>query len=489
MCLIIGLWAHRRQRGAPSRLCGKLLKRFFASQYLDYRMGEVGLSKRFKLVLISPKGALYRYSGGIFRKSLRYQPLTLTTLAALVPDELNIDISLIDEGIEAIPEPLEADLVGMTVITGSATRSYELAAKFRNEGIKVVLGGPHVTLMPEEASAHADAICVGYAEQSWPELLRDFAGGAMKRRYDQGADFNLDAPVFARRELLNPKNYLTHAVFEATRACAHACEFCVSPSAWGRKQYQKPVAHVVEDIRRVGKKRNIFVDLNLISDRAYAEELFAALTPLKIRWFGLVTSLIGEDENLMRLMAKSGCSGVLIGFESLSKSGLKAVRKGFNRPELYAGLIEKLHKFDIGIYGCFVFGQDDDRPEIFDETANFVIETGIDLPRFAIQTPFPGTPLYSKLDREGRILTKNWELYDGQHVVFEPKGMSAHELYEGHIHAWRKAYSVKAICKRLARSRTQLPVSMVTNYGYRFYAYHLDTHYNCDWFMGFQKAS
>lgn len=441
-----------------------------------------------RVALISPKGPLYRHSGGIFRKSLRYQPLTLTTLAALAPPELGIEFTLIDEGIQDIPDTLDVDLIGMTVITGTAPRAYELSSRFRRAGVPVVLGGPHITLVPQEAQQNADAICVGYAERSWPKLLTDFARGDMQRRYDQGSDFALDTPVFPRRDLLNKRHYITQAVFEATRACAHACEFCVSPAAWGRRQFQKPVDHVVEDMRRVGKKRNIFIDLNLISDRAYAMELFSAFIPLGIKWFGLVTSLIGRDIELMDLMAKSGCSGVLIGFESISKAALGNVRKGFNRPDDYPQLILDLHRRGISIFGCFVFGGDDDDTGVFDRTARFVVEHGIDLPRFAIQTPFPGTPLFQRLESEGRVLTRNWELYDGQHVVFQPKKMSPSDLLQGHTAAWREVYSRSSIARRLMKSRTQLPIALLSNMGYRFYAYHLDTHYTCDWAFRYRPA-
>lgn len=436
------------------------------------------------VALISPKGPLYRHSGGIFRKSLRYQPLTLTTLAALAPGDLGVRFTLIDESIEEIPADLNADLIGMTVITGTAPRAYALSARFRARGIKVVLGGPHVTLMPDEAQANADSICLGYAEKTWPELLRDHARGMLKPRYTQAADFNLDDLVIPARGLLPKRNYLTQAVFEATRSCAHPCEFCTAPAAWGRKQFQKPVEHVVVDIGSVGSRRNIFIDLNLISDRDYARRLFAALVPLRIRWFGLVTALIGTDPDLMKLMAESGCSGVLIGFESVSGAALGSLRKGFNRPDHFQRLIEDLHRLGISIFGCFVFGLDDDAPDVFERTAKFVIDNAIDLPRFAISTPFPGTPLFHRLNAEGRILTKNWELYDGQHVVFQPKGMSPQELQTGHEWAWKEVYSRRAIVRRLLKSRTQLPISLLTNAGYRFYAHHLHSHYNCDWVMG-----
>jgi radical SAM superfamily enzyme YgiQ (UPF0313 family) len=442
-----------------------------------------------KVALLSPKGPLYRNRGGIFKKSLRYQPLTLTTLAALAPPELDIDFTLCDEGIADVSPDLDADLVGLTVITGSSMRAYELARHYRARGSAVVLGGPHVTLVPQEAQQHADAICVGYAEETWPQLLRDFAHGRMRPRYDQGHGFALTNLPFPRRELLDRQHYLTQAVFEATRACAHDCEFCVVPTAWGRKQFQKPVGHVVEDIRRFGKRRIIFIDLNLISDRAYAAELFTALIPLNIRWFGLATSLIGRDRALMELTARSGCAGLLIGFESICDSSLGDIRKRFNDPTLYRALIGDLHALGISIQGCFVFGHDHDTTDVFDETVQFVIDAAIDLPRFAILTPFPGTPLHQRLDREGRILTKNWELYDGQHVVFRPAGMTPRELQVGHEKAWRDVYSYGSIVRRLAKSRTQLPIAMMANLGYRYYAQHLETHYTCDWPIGFREAA
>ena len=434
-----------------------------------------------KVALISPKGPLYRSSGGIFRKSLRYQPLTLTTLAALAPPELQIDFQLYDEGTGNVPLDLDADLVGMTVITGSSMRAYELSAHYRRRGIKVVLGGPHVTLLPDEAQQHADAICTGYADRAWPELLRDLARGSMKPRYVQAPDLDLAGLPFARRELFDKRDYLTQAVFEATRSCAHDCEFCVAPAAWGRKQLQKPVEDVVADIRQFGAKRIIFIDLNLISDKHYARELFTALVPLGIKWFGLSTSLIGRDHDLMELMARSGCSGLLIGFETISKAALGDIGKKFNDPTLYRSLVEDLHKLKISIQGCFVFGNDHDDTDVFARTAEFVNDVAIDLPRFAILTPFPGTPLFRRLDGEGRILTRNWEQYDGQHVVHLPRLMTPRELQEGHERAWKAVYSRRAIWKRLSRARVQIPIAIAANLGYRFYAHHLHTHYNCDW--------
>jgi radical SAM superfamily enzyme YgiQ (UPF0313 family) len=437
-----------------------------------------------KIALVSPKGPLYRHRGGIFRRSLRYAPLTLTTLAALVPDELAATVTLVDEGIEDVPVTLDADLVGMTVITGTAPRACELARQFRSRGIPVVLGGPHVTLVPDDAQTHADAVVVGYAEDTWPVLLRDFARGEMRSRYTQQADLSLAGRPFPRRDLMPGARFLTNNVFEATRACIHNCEFCVVPAAWGRKPFQKPVEDVVGDITRHRASKLIFVDLNLIADRAYAHKLFEALIPLKVQWYGLSTVLLADDLPLLKLAARSGCRGLLIGFESILPANLHQSSKGFNRPSRFKEVVALMHAHGIAVYGCFVFGMDHDTPEVFVETARFAVEAQIDLPRFAISTPFPGTALYQRLEREGRILTRNWELYDGQHVVFQPARMSVQALQEGTELAWRAAYSVGSIARRLRGSPAPPWIALTANLGYRHYARNLHRFYNCDWIIG-----
>ena len=441
---------------------------------------------RWRIALISPKGPLYRHRGGIWKKSLRYQPLTLTTLAALIPRDFPHTVQLIDEGIADVPLDLDVDLIGLTVITGTAMRAYEIADHYRARGVTVVLGGPHVTLIPDDAQPHADAIVVGYSEDTWPELLRDFAAGTLKLkpRYSQQAGLDLAGRPFARRDLLPSKHFLTNNVFEATRGCVHACEFCVVPTAWGRRPFQKPVHEVVADIRQHGARKLIFVDLNLIADRAYAIELFKALIPLKLRWYGLSTVLLADDEELLDFAQQSGCSGLLMGLESLSSVNLKGNRKGFNSPDRYAQVVERLHQHGIALQGCFVFGLDDDHPDVFLKTAEFAVQAKIDLPRFAVVTPFPNTPLHKRLEAEGRILTRNWELYDAQHVVFQPKHMSVDELQRGIESAWKHAYSYSSIWKRIRSSPAPWPVRLGTNIGYRFYANNLSRFYNCDWIIG-----
>ncbi len=444
------------------------------------RCGTVAKPRTLRVVLISAKGPLYRNRGGIFGKSLRYMPLTLPTLASLIPRELPIEVVCIDEGIGDVDLSLQADLIGMTVITGSAPRSYSLAAHFRSRGIPVVLGGPHVTLLPDEAQEHADSIVVGYAEDEWPRLLRDFAAGRLLPRYVQSPRLDLAARPLPDRSVLPEQRYLTADVFEATRGCIHNCSFCVVPAAWGRKPLQKPVEDIVADIQRRRARRAIFVDLNLIADKDYAARLFEALIPLRIQWYGLATTLLCDDEPLLDLAARSGCRGLLMGLESLSRPSLQASHKAFNDPENYPRVVEMLHRRGIALQGCFVFGADDETPDVFLKTAQFAVQWGIDLPRFAILTPFPGTTLYRELDAQGRIVTRNWELYDGQHVVFQPAQMSVQELQQGTEAAWKHAYSWTSLARRLRRTAAPWPVALVTNWGYRYYAQHLDQFYTCD---------
>jgi radical SAM superfamily enzyme YgiQ (UPF0313 family) len=440
------------------------------------------ISGKLRIALLCPRGPLYRHRGGIWKKTMRYAPLTLTTLASLIPPEIQADVTLLDEGVDEIDAArIDADLVGITAITGTAPRAYELAQAFRARNIPVVLGGVHPTLMPEEAARHADCVVAGYAEESWPQLLRDFVAGRMLPRYDQSPHLKLNNLPFPRRDLYQTGLVNVAETIEATRGCIFQCEFCVVPSAWGTTPLQKPVGDVIADLRQMNAKRAIFLDLNLIANLPYARELFTAMIPLNLQWAGLVTTTIAWDEELLDLAARSGCRGLLIGFESLDQKALDESKKSFNMRKDYRLVVDRIHDRGIAIMGCFVFGFDSDTLETFDRTVDFVMESRMDLPRYAIAVPFPATGLFRRLKAENRILTEDWSLYDGQHVVFEPSHMSPDELLHHTNRAWKKTYEYKSIAKRVLGSGTRMLASGAANLGYRFYANNLDKFYTCDW--------
>jgi radical SAM superfamily enzyme YgiQ (UPF0313 family) len=427
-----------------------------------------------KIQLLSPAGEIHRNTTGIFKTSLRYAPLTLTTLAALVPPELNAEVAIQDEGVQPLNLDFEADLVGITAITGTAPRAYRIADELRAKGHTVVIGGVHATLLPEEAAEHADALVLGYGERSWPELLRDFAAGRLRPRYFTPTGRSLAGVPIARRDLLKKERYSTVNSIEATRGCPHRCDFCVVPTAWANTYAHRPVEEVIAELSTFEKRVALFIDLSPVEDIAYAKALYRAMIPLRFRWVGLATTRIAEDPELLRLAAQSGCKGLLLGFESISQETLNQTHKGFHAAPRYAEVIKRLHDHGIGIQGCFVFGFDNDDVSVFERTAEFVDRTKIDLPRYAVATPFPRTPLFRRLEAEGRLLHRRWDLYDVEHVVFRPKQMSPERLQEGLEWTWRQSYRWRSILARLGGAPWSiLPLWLSLNFGYRYYAHHL----------------
>jgi radical SAM superfamily enzyme YgiQ (UPF0313 family) len=427
-----------------------------------------------KIQLLSPAGEIHRNATGIFKTALRYAPLTLTTLAALVPAELNAEITLQDEGVQPLDLDFDADLVGITAITGTALRAYAIADRLRAVGHTVVIGGVHATLLPEEAARHADALVLGYGERSWPELLRDFARGEMKPRYHTPTGRSLAGVPQARRDLLKKDRYATVNSIEATRGCPHKCDFCVVPTAWANTYAHRPVEEVVAELRTFEGRKALFIDLSPVEDIHYAKALYRAMVPLRMRWVGLATTRIAEDDELLRLAAQSGCKGLLIGFESISQDTLNETHKGFHAAPKYGEVVRKLHDHGIGVQGCFVFGFDSDDENVFERTAEFVDRVKVDLPRYAVATPFPNTGLYRRLEAEGRLLHRNWALYDVEHVVFQPRRMSPERLQDGLEWTWRQSYSVRSMITRLGGAPWSiLPLWVSLNLGYRYYARHL----------------
>ena len=426
-----------------------------------------------KIVLILPRAGIYRFGTGAFSRFIRYSPMTLTTLASLVPEELGAEIELYDEGVERVPyRQISADIVGVTGITGASRRSYAYADYFRARGAYVVIGGVHATLMPEEAQLHADTVIRGQAFESWPRFLRDWAAGVPARRYEPAESIDFTAFTIPSRAFMKHKQFITINSTQAVFGCPNACEFCVTPIVCNGYQ-ARPVQQVYRDVASMEGRYFTFVDPSPIENVRYATDLYRALIPLRKTWTGLATTRLVRHPELMDAMAESGCRGLLIGFESLSQSTNDIMSKPFNHVEEYRSLVHELHQRGIAIMGCFVHGLDGDDASCFERTLDFVMETDIDLPRFTVCTPFPGTPFFAKLKAAGRILTENWALYDAQHVVFRPARMSREELEEGHHRVWARAYRFSSIFSRLSGSRAFLQYSIFANLGYRLYARNL----------------
>jgi radical SAM superfamily enzyme YgiQ (UPF0313 family) len=426
-----------------------------------------------KIQLLSPSGEIHRNGTGIFKTSLRYAPLTLSTLAALVPEDLNAEITLQDEGVQPLDLDFPTSLVGITAITGTSLRAYEIADKLRARGHTVVIGGVHATLMPEEAAQHADSIVLGYAEKAWPQLVRDYAAGCLKPQYSAPTGRRLEGVPIARRDLLKKDRYATVNSIEATRGCPHKCDFCAVPAAWANIYAHRPIEEVIAELKTFEGRHALFIDLSPVEDVQYAKALYKAMIPLRFRWVGLATTRIAEDDELLDLAARSGCRGLLIGFESISQETLEQTRKGFHKSRNYAEVVRRLHDHGIGIQGCFVFGFDTDDESVFERTVEFVDKVRMDLPRYAVVTPFPGTGLFRRLEAEGRLLHKNWSLYDVEHVVFQPRHMTPERLQAGLEWAWKQSYSWRSMFVRVLGSRCILPLSVPLNLGYRYYARHL----------------
>lgn len=395
---------------------------------------------------------------------LDFQQITMPYLAAFVPPHW--EVVHIDEAVSPVDVTRPADLVGLTFHTPSAFHAYDLAAQFRSRGVPVVMGGPHVTLLPDEAQAHADVVFVGEAEQHWPQFLADFEAGCYRRRYESSVPPALDDVPMARKDLYHRRDHTAGRLF-ATRGCAYACDFCALAVMYQRRLRKRPVAAVAAELASFRGKVIIFWDDNLAADRAYAKALFQAIEPYHKWWSSQASIHAGQDEEFLELAARSGCKQLFIGLESICQASMNAVHKGFNQVESYARVIEHIHAHGIAVQAGIVFGFDHDTEAVFDDTLDFLEQSGVQNATFNILTPYPGTRLYQRLEAEGRILTRDWSRYNGrQDVVFQPRHMSCEALLAGYRHANRRFYSGQSIVRRLSRSPAGLWWTLPLNLAY-----------------------
>ena len=384
-----------------------------------------------------------------FGKHVLTPTLALTSIAGATPSPWRVscwDENLLQGVAPSDPVP---EVVGITVHLTFARRAYALADAYRRLGAKVVLGGLHVTACPEEAAQHADAIVVGEGVHAWPHVLADVRAGALRSRYDGSyrVAYASDPPV--DRSVLPRGAFLTPASIIATRGCSNRCGFCYLATRGLRMPYQqRHIEQVVEDIRSTGERYVVFTDNNLTADNAFAHALCEALEPLGIVWSAAVTIDAARDRALVDKMARSGCQGVFVGFESVVGENLIDAGKRTMPPSLYARHVRLFHDVGIQVNGSFVFGFDHDRPSVFADTVAWIEDNRLACATFHILTPYPGTPLYRKLEQEGRLLTREWALYDTGHAVFRPKHMSAAQLEEGYAWAYRRLFSHGSIWRR-----------------------------------------
>jgi radical SAM superfamily enzyme YgiQ (UPF0313 family) len=362
------------------------------------------------------------------RAMLRFSVLPLTIVAALTPPPHKVRI--VDENVEAIDFDAPCDLVGVTFMTALAPRAYEIAEQFRRRGKLVVGGGYHATLCSQEAREHFDALVLGDAEGAWEQLLADVQSGNLQPIYrSPGGPLKVPAP---KRELLadTARHYATVNAVQAGRGCRHTCRYCSVTVFHNHKYRRRSVSEIVEELGSV-EGNFIFVDDNIIADRAFALELFRALVPLRKQWVSQCSILIADDPELLDAARRAGCCGLFIGIETASQANLAAMNKQFNTSVSYAERLSRIRSAGIGVIAGIIVGMDSDTQTVFHETLRFLQESRIDAVQVNILTPLPGTPLYQEMEQAGRIRERNWSHYDYRHVVFQPQQMEAEELQAG----------------------------------------------------------
>jgi radical SAM superfamily enzyme YgiQ (UPF0313 family) len=398
-----------------------------------------------------------------YRKAL-LPPLPLAVLDRLTPERHHVKI--VDDIVEDIDYSSSYDLVGISAMTVQAERAYQVANRFREMGVKVILGGIHPSVLPHEAIKHADSVVIGEAERLWEQILADFENNRFKEFYQDTSRSSLRELIIPKWDNVNMKIYVKqigrkrpHMPVFTTRGCPFTCTYCTVTGIFGKTFRTKPIANVIKEIDSLDNKNYLFADDNIAGDFDYSRELFKALIPKKISWLSQISTTVLKSPDLIELAGRSGCELMLFGTESINKKSLKSVNKGFNNPEAYVELFARTRK--AGIIPCptIMFGFDEDTLDQFRLTMEFLEKNKLETALFAILTPFPGTKVYEDMKEAGRILTYNWSMYDFAHVVFQPKNFTADELKTGFWETYRELLSFKSMTKRLfyITSRSRRP--------------------------------
>jgi radical SAM superfamily enzyme YgiQ (UPF0313 family) len=404
------------------------------------------------ILLIFPKAkyvhSLSKKDKDFFTKIFgEYKSLSLPQLAAVTPEEHNIEI--IDENYEKIDFRKKVDLVGITCLTMYVKRAYEIADKFRSQGISVILGGYHPSALPKEAKQHADSVVIGEAEYIWPKLLNDFKKNNLKPYYISKEKISPEKIPEPKRELIKYK-FISDGIL-IHRGCPNRCEFCTLTKSYNPKY--KPIKKVIDEIKSLNSKLILIYDANFVLNIEYKKRLLSELKKFNKKWMAQGTiNILGKNDEFLKIAKEAGLFSWYIGFESILQKSLDESNKKVNVVDEYLSAIKKIKDYDMLIFGAFVFGFDNDGPDIFKKTYNSIKNWDVDMVDFHILTPFPGTALFERLNKEGRILTKDWDKYNLVNAVFKPKNMSAKELFEGTRWITKKYYSMQNILRRFYRS-------------------------------------
>jgi len=403
-----------------------------------------------------------------FGKHVLTPSLALTSIAAATPPSWRVeywDENLLHGAPPSDPMP---QVVGITVHLTFARRAYELASWFRSRGSKVVLGGLHVLSCPDECAPHADALALGDGVQLWPRILSDIEAGALQPRYQATYETDYAQDPAPRRSLLPRRSFLTTTSLIATRGCHNRCNFCYLATDGLRMPYRvREPRQVAAEFEANGNPYAVFIDNNLGSRREYLRSLCAALRPLEKIWSAAVTIDVTDDPSLVRDMALAGCTGVFIGFESLSDQNLLNSHKKTPKSADYSRRVRILHDHGIQVNGSFVLGFDCDRPDVFARTAEWVEENRLECATFHILTPYPATPLFRQMEAEQRLLHRDWSLYDTAHAVFHPKHMSPEQLEHGYAWMYRRLFSHASIWRRRPEDWRSVPPYLAMSYLYK----------------------
>ena len=403
-----------------------------------------------------------------FGKHVLTPTLALTSIAGSTPEEWAV--SYWDENLLQghIPYERIPQVVGITVHLTFAKRAYEIARFYRERGSIVVLGGLHALSCPEELLPHADIIVKGEGVKIWPQVLEDIKTGDFQKIYDGRFDRTYDSEPNPKRRILPKESFLTSTSVIATRGCSNRCDFCYLSTQGLKMPYSaKRPEQIAEEIREEGTPYTVFTDNNLAMDHQYLRRLCSALEPLEVMWNSAVTIDVTNDESLVKAMALSGCTGVFIGLESLNNQNILDANKHSPHTDDYADRVKLLHDYGINVNGSFVFGFDHDTPEVFEQTIKWVEKNKLACATFHILTPYPGTPLFKQMEREGRILHKDWEKYDTAHVVFKPRQMTTEQLQQGYDEVYRRLFSLRSIWRRRPEKVTSVPAYLAATILYK----------------------